>query len=130
DGSPQPVCTLATYPDPPIPDPTAELRQARRGEPDPLPPHPGQALLKEVEHIRTLSSDEARKEFLQKLPPQDWPGYRAARRYADAVHRNRLIEQPELVPDKLARVRTLVRLGYGTPHYETEALVEGILSRR
>ena len=29
----------------------------------------------------------------------------------------------------LERVRTLVRLGYGTPHYETEALVEGILER-
>ena len=88
------------------------------------------AWFKEVEQVRTLSSDEARKDYLKKLPPQDWPGYRAARRYADALRRNRLIENPELVPDKLARVRTLVRLGYGTPHYETEALVEGILGRR
>ena len=38
-----------------------------------------------------------------------------------------LIERPELVPDKLERVRTLVRLGYGTPHHETEAVVEKIL---
>ena len=50
-----------------------------------------------------------------------------ARRYHDALRRNMLIEQPELVPDKLERVRTLVRLGYGTPHYETEAAVEKIL---
>jgi len=40
-----------------------------------------------------------------------------------------LIEKPELIPDKLNRVRTLVRLGYGTPHYETEALVEKVLER-
>jgi hypothetical protein len=39
-----------------------------------------------------------------------------------------LIEQPELMPDKVERIRSLVRLGYGTPHYETEALVESILS--
>jgi len=123
------LTTLATYPDPPVPDPAVELRQAKRGEPDPLPPQPGQALLREAEQIRALPSDAARKEFLQKLPPQDWPGYRAARRYADAVRRNRLIENPELVPDKLARVRSLVRLGYGTPHYETEALVAGILGQ-
>jgi len=130
DGSPQPVCTLTTYADPPVPDPAAELRSGRRGEPDPLPPHPGQALLKEVAQIQALPSDEARKAFLKKLTPADWPGYRAARHYADAVRRNRLIAQPELVPDKVERVRMLVRLGYGTPHYETEALVEGILGRQ
>ena len=33
-GSPQPVCTLYTYADPPIPDPAEELRGERRGEPD------------------------------------------------------------------------------------------------
>jgi hypothetical protein len=38
-----------------------------------------------------------------------------------------LIDRPELIPDKLHRVRALVRLGYGTPHYETEAVVEKIL---
>jgi hypothetical protein len=129
DGSPQPVCTLYTYADPPIPDPDEELRREKRGEPDPLPPHPGQAALNELKQLRALPSDEARKEFLKKLPEDDWTGYVAARRYHDAVRRNMLIEQPELAPDKLERVRTLVRLGYGTPHYETEALVEGILER-
>jgi hypothetical protein len=129
DGSPQPVCTLYTYADPPIPDPDEELRREKRGEPDPLPPHPGQAALNELKQMRALPSDEARKEFLKKLPEDDWTGYVAARRYHDAVRRNMLIEQPELAPDKLERVRTLVRLGYGTPHYETEALVEGILER-
>jgi len=43
------------------------------------------------------------------------------------MRRNLLIEQPDLIPDKLERVRTLVRLGYGTPHYETEATIEQIL---
>ena len=60
-------------------------------------------------------------------PEDGWAGYLAARRYHDAVRRNRLIEQPELLPDKLERIRTLVRLGYGTPHYETEAMVESVL---
>ena len=32
------------------------------------------------------------------------------------------------MPDKVERIRALVRLGYGTPHYETEALAEKILS--
>jgi hypothetical protein len=32
-----------------------------------------------------------------------------------------------LLPDKLERVRRLVHLRYGTPHYETEALVENVL---
>jgi len=127
NGSPQPVCTLYTYADPPLPDPAEELRSARRGEPEPLPAHPGQAALNDVERLRQLDSDEARKAWLQDLPQDDWPGYLAARRYHDAVRRNRLIEQPELIPDKLERVRALVRLGYGTPHYETEALVAGVL---
>jgi hypothetical protein len=126
-GSPQPVCTLYTYADPPIPDPEAELTQARRGEPDPLPPHPGRESLAELERARGLSSDEERKTYLKRLPEAGWQSYLAARRYYDAVRRNQLIEQPEQVPDKLERVRTLVRLGYGTPHYETEALIEKII---
>jgi len=131
NGSPQPVCTLYTYADPPLPDPAEELRSSKRGEPEPepLPAHPGQAALNDVERLRQLDSDEARKAWLQDLPQDDWPGYLAARRYHDAVRRNRLIEQPELIPDKLERVRALVRLGYGTPHYETEALVAGALGR-
>ncbi|GAB4430989.1 MAG: hypothetical protein Kow0031_12050 [Anaerolineae bacterium] len=51
----------------------------------------------------------------------------AARRYHDAVRRNELIEQPQKLPNKLERIRALNRLAYGTPHYETEALVDGIL---
>jgi hypothetical protein len=39
-----------------------------------------------------------------------------------------LIENPALIPDKLARIRELVRLRYGTPHFETEAVVENILA--
>ena len=77
--------------------------------------------------LRQLGSDAERKEWLKRLPENGWRGYLAARRYYDALRRNQLIEKPELVPDKLERVRTLVRLGYGTPHYETEALVETIL---
>lgn len=127
NGSPQPVCTLYTYADPPIPDPEVELRDSRRGEPEPLPDNPGQGALNELKRIRALPSDEARKVYLKKLPDDGWAGYLAARRYHDAQRRNRLIEQPELMPDKLARVRALVRLGYGTPHYETEAMVERIL---
>jgi hypothetical protein len=99
------------------------LQSAQRGEPDPLPEHPGQVALNDVERLRQMDSDEERKAWLQDLPQEDWPGYLAARRYHDAVRRNRLIEQPELIPDKLERVRALVRLGYGTPHYEPEALV-------
>lgn len=127
NGSPQPVCTLYTYADPPVPDPEDELRNGKRGEPEPLPGNPGQAALNELKQMRALPSDEARKEYLKKLPEEGWASYLAARRYHDGVRRNMLIEKPELVPDKLERVRTLVRLGYGTPHYETEALVEGIL---
>ncbi|MCB0164146.1 MAG: type IV secretion system DNA-binding domain-containing protein, partial [Anaerolineae bacterium] len=127
NGSPQPVCTLHTYADPPIPDPAEELRTARRGEPDPLPTHPGGDALHQVERLRQMASDEARKQWLKSLPEADWVGYLAARRYHDAVRRNQLIEQPEQIPDKLDRVRALVRLGYGTPHYETEALVDTIL---
>ena len=92
-----------------------------------LEPHPGDAALKDLERVRELSSDEARKEYLKKLSEVGWESYRAARRYHDAVRRNALIEHPEQIPDKLERVRTLVRLGYGTPHYETEALVEKII---
>ncbi len=128
-GSPQPVCTLYTYADPPIPDPAEELRNGRRGEADPLPPHPGGAALAELEQLRKLPSDEARKEYLKKLPESDWESYLAARGYHDALRRNQVIEQPELIPNKLERVRTLVRLGYGTPNYETEALVEKILAQ-
>ncbi len=129
-GSPQPVCTLYTYADPPTPDPEEELRTGKRGEPDPLPVHPGQAALKEVEALRQMGSDEERKQWLMALPDDDaWAVYRVARRYADAVRRNELIEKPELIRDKLERVRALVRLGYGTPHYETEAFVGSILER-
>jgi len=127
DGSPQPVCTLYTYADPPVPDPQEELRHGQRGEPDPLPEHPGQAALQELERIRALPSDTARKDHLKKLPEEGWASYLAARRYHDAVRRNRLIENPEQIPDKMQRVRALVRLRYGTPHYETEALTENIL---
>jgi len=130
NGSPQPVCTLYTYADPPIPDPEEELGSGRRGDPEPLPPHPGQAALQEVEHVRALPSDEARKAYLKKLPQDGWADYLAARCYYDAVRRNMLIEKPELMPDKLERVRALVRLGYGTPHYETEAQVESVLGTR
>jgi hypothetical protein len=126
-GSPQPVCTLYTYADPPIPDPEAELRRSRRGEPEPLPPHPGNTALVELKRVQALASDEERRVALRALPEGDWPAYLAARRYDDAVRRNELIEHPEKLPDKLARVRELVRLGYGTPHYETEALVDAIL---
>ncbi len=129
NGSPQPVCTLYTYADPPIPDPQEELKNERRGEPDPLPPHPGREALAGVETVRGLASGEARKDYLKDLSADGWATYLAGRRYHDAVRRNRLIEHPEFIPDKLARVRALVRLGYGTPHYETEALVENILQR-
>jgi hypothetical protein len=126
-GSPQPVCTLYTYGDPPVLNPEEELRQSRRGDPDPLPPHPGEAALKELERLRALPSDEARKDYLKRLPAAGWESYRAARRYHDARRRNDLIEHPEQIPDKLDRVRALVRLGYGTPHYETEAMVAQII---
>jgi len=127
NGSPQPVCTLYTYPDPPVPDPQEELRSGRRGEPDPLPPHPGAEALAMVEAVRQLDSGVERKQYLKGLSDDGWTTYLAGRRYHDAVRRNSLIERPEQVPDKLERVRALVRLGYGTPHYETEALVEKIL---
>jgi hypothetical protein len=127
NGSPQPVCTLKTLGDPPIPDPAVELRDGQRAEPDPLPPHPGQDLLKLVEALRGLHSDEDRKQRLKQLNDQDWESYLIARRYWDATRRNTLIEHPEKVPDKMARIRQLVRLGYGTPHYETDAFVEKIL---
>lgn len=127
NGSPQPVCTLYTYADPPVPDPEEELRRERRGEPDPLPEHPGREALREVEAIRALGSDEERKARLKQYEESDWEMYLAGRRYHDALRRNQLIERPELVPDKLERVRALVRLGYGTPHYETEARVEKLL---
>jgi hypothetical protein len=74
-----------------------------------------------------LGSGVERKQYLKGLSDDGWATYVAGRRYHDAVRRNQLIENPELIPDKLERVRALVRLGYGTPHYETEALVEGIL---
>jgi hypothetical protein len=96
----------------------------KRGTPDPLPPHPGGDALREIEELRQMGSDEKRKGWLKALPDQDaWAGYLAARRYHDAVRRNRLIEKPEQIPDKLERVRVLVQLGYGTPYYEMEALV-------
>ena len=129
-GSPQPVCTLYTYADPPIPDPTEELRSAKRGEPEPLPPHPGGSALRDLERIRALPTDPARRDRLKQQAGADWQSYLAARRYHDAVQRNRLIEQPQLIPDKVERVRTLVRLGYGTPHFETEARIEQILGGR
>jgi hypothetical protein len=129
NGSPQSVCTLYTYADPPIPDPDVELREGRRGEPDRLPDNPGKSALNELKRIRALPSDQARKDYLKKLPEHGWSSYLAARRYHDTIRRNMLIEKPELIPDKLARVRALVRLGYGTPHYETEAVVESILER-
>ena len=128
DGSPQPVCTLKTFADPPIPDPAEELRAARRGEPDPLPPHPGQAALKALERMRQMASDIERKAYLCRLPEDGWASYLAARRYHDALRRNQLIENPALIPDKMARIRALVRLGYGTPHYETEARVDALLA--
>ena len=127
-GSPQPVCTLYTYADPPIPDPAEELRQGRRGEPDPLPPHPGKTALFEFKKVQQLGSNEARKNHLKTLSPDGWQTYLAGRRYFDAVRRNMLIENPALIPDKLARIRELVRLRYGTPHFETEAVVENILA--
>jgi len=127
DGSPQPVCTLYTYADPPAPDPEEELRHAKRGEPDPLPAHPGQSALKGLKELQGLGSDEDRKAFLSKLSADGWEAYRAARRYDDARRRNQLIEHPEQIPNKLDRVRELTRLGYGTPHYETQALVDNIL---
>lgn len=127
NGSPQPVCTLYTYADPPVPDPEEELRRERRGEPDPLPPHPGEATLKKLKQIQTMPSDEQRKAYLRKMPDEGWQDYLLARRYDDAVRRNQLIEHPEKIPHKLDRVRELVRLGYGTPHYETQALVDNIL---
>ena len=65
--------------------------------------------------------------MLRKMPEDGWIAYLAARRYDDAVRRNQLIEHPERIPNKLERVRELVRLGYGTPHYETEALAQNIL---
>ena len=79
-------------------------------------------------HKLLVDSQRLRKEYLKKLSEVGWESYRAARRYHDAVRRNALIEHPEQIPDKLERVRTLVRLGYGTPHYETEALVEKIIT--
>ena len=82
-----------------------------------------------LKRIRDLPSDEARKNYVKKLDDDGWVSYLAARRYHDAARRNMLIEKPELIPNKLERVRALVRLGYGTPHYETEAVVEKILER-
>lgn len=127
NGSPQPVCTLYTYADPPIPDPEEELKHERRGEPDSLPPHPGEAAIKGLKRVQSMGSDDERKEVLRKMPEDGWVSYLAARRYDDAVRRNQLIEHPERIPNKLERVRELVRLGYGTPHYETEALAQNIL---
>jgi len=75
-----------------------------------------------------MPSDEARKGYLMRLPDHGWQSYLTARRYHDAQRRSQLIEHPEAMPDKVERIRTLVRLGYGTPHYETEALAEKILS--
>ncbi|MEM7028984.1 MAG: hypothetical protein AAF629_05285 [Chloroflexota bacterium] len=127
NGSPQPVCTLKTFADPPIPDPVEELRTAKRGKPDPLPAHPGQAALNELKLIRQMASDTERKTRLMNYDHSDWETYLAARHYHDAVRRNQLIEQPDQIPDKMERIRTLVRLGYGTPHYETEARVDQLL---
>jgi hypothetical protein len=127
DGSPQPVCTLKTFGDPPILDPQVELQNEKRGEPDDLPPQPGKDDLRFVDALRKLHADEDRKKRLMQLKPEDWIVYRAARRYWDAHHRNQIIEKPEMIPDKMERIRTLVRLGYGTPHYETEAFVEQVL---
>jgi hypothetical protein len=126
-GSPQPVCTLYTYADPPVPDAEEELKRGRRAEPDPLPPSPGREALADLERVRALPSGQARKEHLKRLPEHGWASYLAARRYHDALRRNQLVEHPELIPDKVERIRALVRLGYGTPHYETEAIVEKIL---
>lgn len=95
NGSPQPVCTLYTYADPPIPDPKEELKNERRGEPDPLPPHPGEAAIKGLKRVQSMDSDEERKEVLHKMPENGWVSYLAARRYDDAVQRNQLIEHPE-----------------------------------
>lgn len=127
NGSPQPVCTLYTYADPPVPDPEEELKNERRGEPDPLPPHPGASALKLLARVQGAASDEDRKAILRPLTEADWESYRLARLYDDAVRRNDLIEHPEQIPNKLERVRQLVRLGYGTPHYETDALIDNIL---
>lgn len=126
-GSPQKVCTLITHADPPMPDPVEELRTAQRGDPDPLPPHPGGDALAEVKQIWRMDSDRDRRDYLLGLDADGWAGYRVARRYHDAVRRNILIEHPEKIPDKLERVRTLVRLGYGTPHFETEAFFQEIM---
>lgn len=77
-----------------------------------------------------LPSDEERKPFLSRLPEDGWASYLAARHYHDAIWCNLLIEKPELVPDKLEWVRTLVRPSYGTPYYETEALVRVFLGAK
>jgi hypothetical protein len=126
-GSPQPVCTLKTFGDPPILDPDMELRNEKRGEPDPLPQQPGGDMMSFITELRGMPSNEDRKKRLMQLNEEDWEAYLAARRYVDAIYRNRLIEDPQTIPDKMERIRMLVRLGYGTPHYETEALVETIL---
>ena len=128
-GSPQKVCTLVTYADPPVPDPEEELRSGKRGEPDPLPPHPGRNALQEVKEIWTMDSDVARKDYLLQMDEDGWTGYRAARHYYDTLRRNELIEHPEKIPDKLKRVRELVRLGYGTPHFETEAYFQKVMEQ-
>lgn len=126
NGSPQPVCTLWTYADPPVPDPAEELRTAPRGTAEPLPAHPGRAALRDYEGYLKLEPGE-RKVYLLKLNDDGWGQHLAARRYDDAVKRNRLIEDPALIPDKLERIRALVRLGYGTPHEEVDARVEQIM---
>ena len=71
--------------------------------------------------------DDTLYERCLALFPTAHPFPRATQVRVIAVRRNQLIERPELIPDKLERVRALVRLGYGTPHYETEALTEKVI---
>ena len=108
------------------PDPEEELHTAQRGDPDPLPAHPGRSALRNYETYLKLAPGE-QKAYLLKLDDDGWQRHLAARHYHDAVKRNALIEQPALIPDKLARIRALVRLRYGTPHQEVDARVERIM---
>jgi hypothetical protein len=85
NGSPQPVCTLYTYADPPLIDPVEELRTGKRGTPDPLPPNPGQKALAELKRVMTLPTNEERKNYLKTLSPEGWSTYLAGRRFYDAV---------------------------------------------
>ena len=53
--------------------------------------------------------------------------YRTARLAYDRALRAQILAQPERIPDKVQRIKTLSRLGYGTPHYEVDAEIQRLV---